>query len=79
MKPTLFTSGNDNKTSITDFVAQFETKLRCRAIYSGKFYTEINDQGKITKHVSYSDNSDDLMKCVGDYFSSLESSTSEEL
>lgn len=79
MKPTSFTSGNDNKTSIIDFVAQLETKLGCRAIYSGKFYFETNEEGKVIKHVSYSDNSDDLMKCVGDYYSSLESTPSKKL
>lgn len=62
----------DEKGGFYKFSAYMETKLGCKALYTGMGYNEVNEVGKITKHISYSEDSHDLMKCVSEYFGSLE-------
>mmetsp|Transcript_3891 Transcript_3891/g.8380 ORF Transcript_3891/g.8380 Transcript_3891/m.8380 type:complete len:160 (+) Transcript_3891:112-591(+) len=65
-------SGSDSNSSIVNLSAYLETKNGCKALYTATVYSEVNDEGKVIRHYSYSDDSEELMKCVAGYFESLE-------
>jgi len=70
---TYMTGSDPSGSGYLAATAFFETKLGCKAIYSSISYNEIDpNSGKVTKHISYSDDSQELMKCVTEYFASLE-------
>jgi hypothetical protein len=63
----------DSETdSIAKFAVYFETKLGCGATYTGIMHDTYNEKGEVIKFVAISEDSEDLMKCVGEYHASLE-------